>query len=209
MSRYIRINIIYPSICIIIYLIISFIFIYLFLFFRSITIIIINQSIIATDHHQSMFYYNSEKLKQYNYLINNDVQIENACVSIAALEYLQIQPIGLHSFYWPCRMEMFSYKKYQIILDGCHNGDSVKRFLAQVRKLYRKSSDNNNNNNNNNNISSGTSNIDDSKNYNISDCSIDCSVLVLFGAGHDKCIHDMLTEVFKPNAADSVIMVKI
>jgi len=148
-----------------------------------------------------MLYYNSEKLKQYNYLINNDVQIENACVSIAALEYLQIQPIGLHSFYWPCRMEMFSYKKYQIILDGCHNGDSVKRFLANVRKLYSKSSDNNNNDNS----SSGTSNIDDSTNYNISDCS----VLVFFGAGHDKCIHDMLTEVFKPNAADSVIMVKI
>ena len=156
-----------------------------------------------------MLYYNSEKLKQYNYLINNDVQIENACVSIAALEYLQIQPIGLHSFYWPCRMEMFSYKKYQIILDGCHNGDSVKRFLANVRKLYSKSTGDNNNNNNNN-ISSGTSNIDDRKNYNFSDCSSDCSVLVLFGAGHDKCIHDMLTEVFKPNdAADSVIMVKI
>jgi hypothetical protein len=99
-------------------------------------------------------------------------------------------------------MEIFSYKKYQIILDGCHNGDSVQRFLANVRKLYNKSSSGDNNNNN---ISSGTSNIDDSKNYNISDCSI----LVLFGAGHDKCIHDMLTEVFKPNAADSVIMVKI
>ena len=159
-------------------------------------------------------------MKQYNYHINNDVQIENACVSIAALEYLKIQPKGLHSFYWPCRMEIFSYKKYKIILDGCHNGDSVQRFLTNVRRLYSKSSNissnssssssSSSNDNNNNNNSSGTSNIDDSRsNNNNSSCdNNDCSILVLFGAGHDKCIHDMLTEVFKPNAADSVIMVK-
>ena len=154
-------------------------------------------------------------MKQYNYHINNDVQIENACVSIAALEYLKIQPKGLHSFYWPCRMEIFSYKKYKIILDGCHNGDSVQRFLTNVRRLYSKSSNissSSSNDDNNNNNSSGTSNIDDSRSNNNNNSSSsdnnDCSILVLFGAGHDKCIHDMLTEVFKPNAADSVIMVK-
>ena len=154
----------------------------------------------------------SDKLKEHKFNnINNDVQIENACVSISALKHLQLLPIGLQSFYWPCRMEMFNYNNHRIVLDGCHNGQSVQRFLASVRRQYGISNASSEESGSSSNVKTNSSSyIDDSYNS-TSEISKNKSsrsnILVLFGAGHDKCIHDMLSELFKHNGADSVIMV--
>ena len=65
-----------------------------------------------------------------------DVQIENLSLAVAVLNYLGVPIVGLSSFYWPCRMEQFRVSGLSIIVDGNHNGESTRRFLQGVRKLF-------------------------------------------------------------------------
>lgn len=100
-----------------------------------------------------------------------DVQIENACLSMAVLNYLNVPAIGWEQFFWPCRMENFKLKQHNIILDGCHNGYSVEMFLKGLRLQYK-----------------------------------DKKLLVLFGAGQDKSLNDMI-HVLLDNS-DLILMVQ-
>eukprot|EP01036_Dinobryon_divergens_P025195 gene25195-33719_t len=69
--------------------------------------------------------------------IHYRVQLENACLSSAVLQHLGISREGMNSFYWPCRMEAFQlpYDKL-VVLDGCHNEDSVIQFLSGLKERY-------------------------------------------------------------------------
>lgn len=100
-----------------------------------------------------------------------EVQVENACLSRAVLKHLNVEPRGWEKFYWPCRMERLLYSGHTVVLDGCHNGDSMERFLKGLRSTYEGK-----------------------------------RIVVLFGAGHDKCLTDMIDRLFVH--ADSVIMVQ-
>ena len=68
--------------------------------------------------------------------ISYATQVQNVCVSLAVLRYLGIRPDGMKSFYWPCRYEKFVCNSSHIIIDGCHNLDSVHQFLRGVKELY-------------------------------------------------------------------------
>jgi dihydrofolate synthase/folylpolyglutamate synthase len=100
-----------------------------------------------------------------------DVQVENACLSQAVLEFLKVSPAGWDTFYWPCRMEQFHYAGRTLVLDGCHNGYSMESFLRGMRKSYP-----------------------------------DKRLLVLFGAGQDKSVTDMMCGLL--DEADAVMMVQ-
>lgn len=103
--------------------------------------------------------------------ISYGVQLENASTTAAALKFLRISRSGMKNFYWPCRMEEFRVANRQIVIDGCHNGDSVERFLRNLReKVFNK------------------------------------KIVVMFGAGQDKCLDAMLNIVFE--SADKVVMIQ-
>lgn len=103
--------------------------------------------------------------------LNYEVQIENACLARAVLEHVDIPFKGLENFFWPCRMELFDFKNFEIILDGAHNGDSVELFLNGLKAKY-----------------------------------IGSKILVLFGAGMEKSVHEMIDIVF--SLADNVVIVQ-
>lgn len=88
--------------------------------------------------------------------------LENVSLARAVVSYLNIPPLGMKNFYWPCRMEVFklSASNPTIVLDGCHNQQSVHLFLQSLRELYPKH-----------------------------------KILVLFGAGAEKSVDDMVVEV--------------
>jgi len=113
--------------------------------------------------------------------INFSVQVQNACVSLAVVQHLGLPASSMQGFFWPCRMEAFdvlcsedsgahstgssavteaSQKRATVVLDGAHNGDSVKLFLQGLRSAYPGR-----------------------------------HIHVLFGAGLEKCLGDMLTEL--------------
>lgn len=102
---------------------------------------------------------------------DTDVQVENACLSLAVLQHLEVPPTGWDKFYWPCRMEPFAFRGATVVLDGCHNGLSVQKFLEGLRHQYKGK-----------------------------------AIKVLFGAGHEKCLRDMLNVVL--SASDKVTMVQ-
>jgi dihydrofolate synthase / folylpolyglutamate synthase len=91
-----------------------------------------------------------------------DVQIENACVASALLDHIRIPAVGMKNFFWPCRMETFTIDGVEVVLDGCHNGDSVEQFLKSLRKNYPRD-----------------------------------RLLIIFGAGAEKCLDDMLVQVLE------------
>lgn len=99
------------------------------------------------------------------------VQIQNACLAMAVLKYLNVSTEGLKSFFWPCRMERFVVNGVTLVLDGCHNDDSVRQFMLGLKEKYP-----------------------------------DSSLIVLFGAGMEKYLPDMLGHVFE--SADSAVMVQ-
>jgi folylpolyglutamate synthase/dihydropteroate synthase len=99
------------------------------------------------------------------------VQIQNACLAMAVLRFLNVSTEGLKTFFWPCRMERFVLDGVTLILDGCHNDDSVRQFMLGLKEKYP-----------------------------------DSSVIVLFGAGMEKYLPDMLGHVFE--SADSTVMVQ-
>lgn len=94
------------------------------------------------------------------------VQLENIAVAVAVLRSIGIDTsAGLSTFYWPCRMELFSLPcrgqgGVPFIVDGNHNGESTRLFLQGLRKAYP-----------------------------------DRRVVILFGSGADKCMGDMTEEV--------------
>lgn len=113
----------------------------------------------------------SEYLMDQRVHCETEVHVENACLSRAVLAHLQVAPIGWEQFYWPCRMERFSYLGRTVVLDGCHNGNSMEKFLKGLRSSYEGK-----------------------------------RVMVLFGAGHEKCLIDMVDRLFAH--ADQVTMVQ-
>jgi folylpolyglutamate synthase/dihydropteroate synthase len=90
---------------------------------------------------------------------------------MAVLEFLEVSTEGLKNYFWPCRMETFLVDDVTVVLDGCHNDDSVKLFMEGLKQQYPGS-----------------------------------SLLILFGAGMEKYLPDMLDHVFR--TADSVLMVQ-
>jgi folylpolyglutamate synthase/dihydropteroate synthase len=66
----------------------------------------------------------------------NNALIENACVAQAALRCLGLDSPCLRNFHWPCRLEHFLYEDQTLLLDGCHNRESVQLCLQTVRCLY-------------------------------------------------------------------------
>ena len=65
------------------------------------------------------------------------VQTLNACVSLAVVKHLGMPPVGMNAFFWPCRMDTFQLPgDVTVVLDGCHNGDSVALFLSGLRDRY-------------------------------------------------------------------------
>lgn len=107
-------------------------------------------------------YLSEDKLKY-------SVQIQNACLALSILNYLRISPIGMKNFFWPCRMEEFKMGGVKFVLDGCHNGDSVRQFLLGLQKANPQH-----------------------------------AIIVLFGAGKEKCVNDMLNILI--NIADSIVL---
>ena len=63
-------------------------------------------------------------------------QVQNACLSAAVLEFLNVPTDGMKGFFWPCRMETFCIAGTTVVLDGCHNDDSVFRFLTGLKAKY-------------------------------------------------------------------------
>jgi len=63
-------------------------------------------------------------------------QWQNSRLAQAVLEHLNLYSTGSKDFYWPCRMEKITFLNQTIILDGCHNGDSVKVFLQSLHEAY-------------------------------------------------------------------------
>jgi len=105
------------------------------------------------------------------------VQVQNACLARAVLEHLNVDPAGMRDFYWPCRMETFAVpvpsRHVTVVLDGCHNEDSVRLFLAGLRHEYPPRTH---------------------------------ALLVLFGAGMEKYLGEMLRHLFA--LADGVVFVQ-
>ena len=100
--------------------------------------------------------------------IEYEVQMQNACIADAVMQYLKVPSTGLKNFFWPCRMEKFNYNGVDLIIDGSHNGDSVQQFLSGVKRLHPNR-----------------------------------HIRVLFAAGVEKCLNDMLIQV--ATMADSIV----
>lgn len=97
--------------------------------------------------------------------VGHHTLIENASLAKEVLNYLCIPSVGMKNFYWPCRMETFTVDGIPVILDGCHNHQSVHLFIKSLRSLYPNQ-----------------------------------EIILLFGAGAEKCVDDMVEEV--TNSAD-------
>ena len=98
---------------------------------------------------------------------NYSVQRENSSLSFEVLKYLGIEiTTGVKSFYWPCRMEVFSVplsdgvSSVPFVVDGNHNGESTQLFIQGLRKAYPEH-----------------------------------RVVIVFGSGADKCMDAMTEEV--------------
>lgn len=84
-------------------------------------------------------------------------QLQNCMLADAVLSQWHVSAKqGVPSFYWPCRMETFRFKtssppgsaadlssagsskahEQLIVLDGCHNGDSIQVFLQSLAEKY-------------------------------------------------------------------------
>jgi dihydrofolate synthase/folylpolyglutamate synthase len=113
--------------------------------------------------------------------ISFSVQVQNACLALAVVQHLGLDSSSMQGFFWPCRMEVFDVlcpaenaslavappphqsqqqQRATVVLDGAHNGDSVKLFLRGLRVAYPGR-----------------------------------HIHVLFGAGLEKCLGDMLAEL--------------
>lgn len=122
--------------------------------------------------------------------ISFSVQVENACLALAVVRHLGLDSSSMQGFFWPCRMEAFNVlcpaesvsltaapqhshqqRRATVVLDGAHNGDSVKLFLHGLRVAYPGR-----------------------------------HIHVLFGAGLEKCLGDMLEEL--SSQCDSVCFVQ-
>jgi dihydrofolate synthase/folylpolyglutamate synthase len=69
----------------------------------------------------------------------SSVQLQNASLALAVLRHLKVSPEGMRTFYWPCRMEIFDVGGINVILDGCHNGDSVRLFMHSLKNSFTDS----------------------------------------------------------------------
>lgn len=85
---------------------------------------------------------NSEKIASLNMTSVHPVFVENACVASDVLQHMGLPTYGMNNFFWPCRMEVFQFGRdghQQVVLDGCHNGDSVEKFLKSLRQRFKGS----------------------------------------------------------------------
>lgn len=63
------------------------------------------------------------------------VQRTNESLARDVLIYLGVINIKFSGFFWPCRMERFKLNNTSIIIDGCHNGESVEVFLQEIANM--------------------------------------------------------------------------
>ena len=108
------------------------------------------------------------------------VQIQNACLSLAVVRHLGLPAAGMNDFFWPCRMETFvvdagprEAAQVPLILDGCHNGDSVDLFISGLRSRHPGK-----------------------------------RVVLLFGAGMDKSLDEMLGHLASLDGEGRVVLVQ-
>lgn len=109
------------------------------------------------------------------------VQIQNACLSLAVVRHLGLPASGMNDFFWPCRMETFlvdagpreAAAQVPVVLDGCHNGDSVDLFIRGLQRRHPGK-----------------------------------RVLLLFGAGMDKSLDDMLGHLVSLAGEGRVVLVQ-
>jgi len=75
-----------------------------------------------------------------------DFQTANAAVALAASFILEWQTgirmteagtrAGLSRAFWPGRFQVLKRKKFHYVVDGPHNGDSMKALFRNVRRLF-------------------------------------------------------------------------
>jgi folylpolyglutamate synthase/dihydropteroate synthase len=140
----------------------------------------------------------AERCREFAY----SVQCQNASLALAVVKHLGLSTDTMQDgFFWPCRMETFQVQRSHawtraaaglpydldannsnsgsststatVVLDGAHNGDSVKQFLLGLRKIYPKR-----------------------------------QIHVLFGAGLEKNLDDMLAILANKEQCDSVQFVQ-
>lgn len=104
-------------------------------------------------------------------MLYSSVQSQNASLSMAVIKYLNVSPEGMKTFYWPCRMECFNVGGINVVLDGCHNGDSVRLFMHSLKNNFNESIH-----------------------------------VVLFGAGMEKCLNDMIKQLLL--SVDCIVMIQ-
>ena len=99
--------------------------------------------------------------------------------------------------FWPCRMEKFRINDIDIILDGCHNEDSVTHFIRSVKQMYKISSTDNNGSNGNmfNRMLSFKWNSREKSTENNKSKEENTELITLFGGGQDKSLSPMLEVV--------------
>ena len=75
-----------------------------------------------------------------------DHQLENAATAVATVETLSAQGLvvssesvreGLRRVQWPGRFQLISQNGKQVVVDGAHNPDSMKRLAETVRKYLK------------------------------------------------------------------------
>jgi len=73
------------------------------------------------------------------------VEIENRTLASAVCAHLKVPLDGMEDYFWPCRMETFNVQspgsrccdaRHTVVLDGSHNGLSVKLCMQGLRAHY-------------------------------------------------------------------------
>lgn len=112
------------------------------------------------------------------------VQVENLCLSMAVLQHLNVPLDGLRNFYWPCRMETF-----QLTTSSTTSASTLKSTLTSSAPTHHHRPrvtcvvDGSHNGESVGKFLSSLRAIDEYKHS---------VLLVLFGAGEEKNVSDML-----------------
>ncbi len=121
-----------------------------------------------------------------------DVQVQNACLARSVVEHLQLDPSDMQAAYWPCRMEGFRVNRPSSTLS---NEISDKNNLRKTQNAATVVLDGAHNGDSVTMFLSGLRMAYPNRH-----------IRVLFGAGIEKSLNDMLEAVEKH--ADSVVLVQ-
>ncbi len=111
--------------------------------------------------------------------LDYNVQIENFCLAAAVLKFLDIPLEGMKDFYWPCRMERFIIPT----MDESYDLECIVDGSHNGESVSL--------------FLNGIRNIDDYHN---------AVLFVLFGAGSEKCVGDMIKVVI--DVPDYIVLVQ-